>query len=203
MHITQVYDMGPDGQYRYLVTFNKQDPDGSIHAMKLGDDVTENNGSYMYVTTQVKTPTGKPIPFQNLPKAYQEMLDEETQDATFQDVMAAYIDAMIWAETDEDGEPLDENYSDADLAQESVAEISNDCHAFIDLLDEQDIKWWDEMNEQQLGHDFYLTRNGHGTGFWDRNYKDEKMGEVLTTWAKTFGTQGLYVGDDGLLYTHS
>lgn len=41
--------------------------------------------------------------------------------------------------------------------------------------------------ESGFGHgvDFYLTRNGHGTGFWDRGYGD--IGRQLTDAAKTYG----------------
>ncbi len=30
----------------------------------------------------------------------------------------------------------------------------------------------------QCGHDFWLTRNGHGTGFWDRGY-EESLGSLF------------------------
>ena len=30
-----------------------------------------------------------------------------------------------------------------------------------------------EFNESQAGHDFWLTRNRHGSGFWDRDYRTE------------------------------
>ncbi len=36
------------------------------------------------------------------------------------------------------------------------------------------------------GQDFYLTRNGHGTGFWDRGYGD--VGKRLTEAAKIYGS---------------
>jgi hypothetical protein len=35
-----------------------------------------------------------------------------------------------------------------------------------------------------IEHDFFLTRNGHGAGFWDGDYKN---GEKLTEIAKSFG----------------
>ena len=28
-----------------------------------------------------------------------------------------------------------------------------------------------------IGHDFWLTRNGHGAGFWDGDYRDRDAGE--------------------------
>lgn len=40
--------------------------------------------------------------------------------------------------------------------------------------------------ESYAGHDFWLTRNGHGAGFWDRGLGD--LGERLTEAAKAYNT---------------
>ena len=48
------------------------------------------------------------------------------------------------------------------------------------------------------GHDFWLTRNRHGAGFWDRGL--EFVGINLTDAAHAWGEFNLYVGDDGLIY---
>lgn len=42
----------------------------------------------------------------------------------------------------------------------------------------------------QDGHDFYLTRNGHGAGFWDRGYGPR--GDALTKAAHTFGSADVW-----------
>lgn len=111
--------------------------------------------------------------------------------------VTAYISCMLWSSTDEStpegGEPLDENYTDSDLAPEAMEKVRNDCNSFYDragaLLDE-----WDD---EQAGHDYWLTRNGHGAGFWDRG-KD--AGAALTELAHADGTCDAYVGDDGKIY---
>lgn len=54
-------------------------------------------------------------------------------------------------------------------------------------------------DEAQNGHDFWLTRNGHGVGFWDRGY-DKEVGDALTKASESFGEVDLYVGDDGRIY---
>ena len=48
-----------------------------------------------------------------------------------------------------------------------------------------------------IGHDFMLTRNGHGAGFWDRGLGD--LGDRLTAAAKAYGEQMVVVGSDGVL----
>lgn len=51
----------------------------------------------------------------------------------------------------------------------------------------------------QAGHDFWLTRNGHGAGFWDGDWS-EPYGDILTRGAKCYGEFDTYLGDDGLIY---
>ena len=50
------------------------------------------------------------------------------------------------------------------------------------------------------GHDFWLTRNRAGAGFWDRGY-DKQAGESLSNAAMKFPEINLYIGDDGLIYS--
>jgi hypothetical protein len=57
------------------------------------------------------------------------------------------------------------------------------------------------LSAAQVGHDFWLTRNGHGAGFWDRGIGD--YGDALTEHAHSFGASDVYVGDDGRLYVSS
>jgi hypothetical protein len=54
------------------------------------------------------------------------------------------------------------------------------------------------LTPAQIGHDFWLTRNRHGAGFWDRGLGD--LGDKLTAAAHTYGESNLYVGDDGQVY---
>lgn len=49
----------------------------------------------------------------------------------------------------------------------------------------------------QLGMDFWLTRNRHGAGFFDRNYEHEKE---LTNAAQIQKEVDLYIGDDNKLH---
>ena len=43
---------------------------------------------------------------------------------------------------------------------------------------------------EQNGHDFWLTRNGHGAGFWDRGYGE--LGDRLSKACKPYGEAYLY-----------
>lgn len=56
-------------------------------------------------------------------------------------------------------------------------------------------------NWEGTGHDFWLTRNGHGCGFWDRNdCLPADAGQRLTAASEKCGEYYLYVGDDGIVY---
>jgi hypothetical protein len=54
------------------------------------------------------------------------------------------------------------------------------------------------VGAEAAGIDFWLTRNRHGAGFWDRGLGN--LGTRLTDAAQAFGECDLYVGDDGKLY---
>ena len=55
------------------------------------------------------------------------------------------------------------------------------------------------LDDEKAGRDFWLTRNGHGTGFWDEGLGG-KLGDALTKKAEAYGSYDLYVGDDGLIH---
>ncbi len=79
----------------------------------------------------------------------------------------AYIECALWSSTNDDGEPLDNDYDASDISPEGFKSAIRDCEAFqanITLLGE----YYGKFNAEMAGHDFWLTRNGHGAGFWDR-----------------------------------
>ena len=111
--------------------------------------------------------------------------------------LQAYIVAALWSSTDEStpegGDFLDANYGVDDLAPETLEKMKADCARF-QAENAQDIKGY----EEQAGHDFWLTRCGHGAGFWDGDWPE--VGDRLTDACKTYPEVILYVGDDGLIY---
>ena len=57
--------------------------------------------------------------------------------------------------------------------------------------------------DEQAGHDFYLTRNGHGAGFWDRpELYGATVATTLTRESKVYGTQGLDCDDQDNVHVH-
>lgn len=105
-----------------------------------------------------------------------------------------YLETMLWAENDGD-HPLDSKYSVEDISEELKNKAQKDCDEFRkkagDLLD--------SLEDTQVAHDFWLTRNGHGAGFWDGDY-DKVIGAKLTKICKEMGEVQVYVGDDKKIY---
>ena len=111
----------------------------------------------------------------------------------------SYIKTMLWASTDYDSNPLDDNYDESDLSNEALLSVRNDCFNFLELI--KDLDGIRDHDDIQIAHDFFLTRNGHGAGFWDGDYKKE-LGEKLTKICKELGSHDPYVGDDRKIHLY-
>ena len=112
-----------------------------------------------------------------------------------------YTEAALWSssndryELDEGyGEMLDADFDASDIDRKTMREFEQDCAAFLD----SNIDDLAEMDPEQAGHDFWLTRNHHGTGFWDRGLGGR--GDRLTKAAHVYGEVHHYVGDDGKVH---
>lgn len=111
--------------------------------------------------------------------------------------IAHYTTSLLFYGRDEEDEPeeLDVN----DLSEDAKIEIERDCRLFMAqnaALLEQAVEVY---GIDHAGHDFYLTRCGHGCGYWDGDLPEE-LGKRLTEAAKAFDSTTVYRGDDGLLY---
>lgn len=111
----------------------------------------------------------------------------------------AYIAAALWSSTD-DGKPLDEDHDRDSIAGETLHQMHRDCRYFM-IMNEDDIVSSDLQHGRDLsdcGHDYWLTRAGHGTGFWDRGMSD--IGTRLATFSCGMGEMSLYIGDDSKIH---
>lgn len=110
-----------------------------------------------------------------------------------------YVECLFFTECHADNPEL-EHASFAELAPETLARIVEDCRdfqtSFAELLERA--FEFDHYDESRAGHDFWLTRNGHGAGFWDRGLG--AIGQRLTEMSKPFGSCDLYRGDNDRLY---
>ena len=113
---------------------------------------------------------------------------------------SAYCECALWSSTDDKGTSLDAaGYADTELAEETVAKFKADCERFQAENAELLARASEHQSTDRQGHDFWLTRNGHGAGFWDGDYPKE-LGDKLTEIAHGYGECNLYVGDDGKIH---
>lgn len=118
---------------------------------------------------------------------------------TSQAFLWSYIGTALWSSTDDQGDPLDKNFDRDDLAPATKRQFEKDCILFQEKA-ETLISSLDH-DLAQIAHDFWLTRNGHGAGFWDGDYP-EPQGTALTKLSESFGPVDLYIGDDGKIYAN-
>jgi hypothetical protein len=88
----------------------------------------------------------------------------------------AYLECINFTETGDINEPE----SGADLDPDFLRESLIDCLAFYSRI----ACYLSDEEVSQAGHDFWLSRNGHGAGFFDRDYA---MADKFQTWAEAYG----------------
>ncbi len=127
---------------------------------------------------------------------------------SFETFTNAYVECLMWSEyhyaTEEDfsegiATPFDE--VDAILSRSAIEWIEMDCRSFYDDCASL---WSGLWTDEQAGHDFCLTRNGHGAGFWDRSYGGDALdtvGAILTERCRPYGTMSLGIDQNGQICT--
>jgi hypothetical protein len=111
-----------------------------------------------------------------------------------------YIDAALWSTSDNSdpsgGEPLDKNYGAMDLSMKALDRMIADCARF----QAQNAELLAPFDSAHAGHDFWLTRNRHGAGYWDGDYPEPEASQ-LTEAARRFGEVDLYVAGGQIHHT--
>jgi hypothetical protein len=113
-------------------------------------------------------------------------------------VTDAYFRTALYTSTDDDGNPLDDRFTIKDLSKDCYKKFAIDFKKFIQMTKQKGINIYD-LDPEDLGHNFFLTRNYHGSGFWDGDYEEE-TGKILTDISHKFGETYFYVGDDEKIY---
>lgn len=91
-----------------------------------------------------------------------------------------------------------------EIAPQSLADVLADCDAFekanaaaIETLESG------SFDGEQIGRDYWFTRNGYGVGYWDRAAADsgeQAALDALDAAARSQGEIDLYLGDDCRVY---
>jgi hypothetical protein len=112
--------------------------------------------------------------------------NNEVASPRMMDILNSYLEAALWTEEEEIGP----SNIESDVSDNSKIDAYKDVRDFLnkagDLVD--------GLEPSQIGHDLWLTRNGHGSGFWDRGLGE--IGNELSDIARSMGSKHVYIGDD-------
>lgn len=123
-------------------------------------------------------------------------------DAFFQ----SYLTTALWSSTIDEGEQQDGRNGDAFDTHFATSDFSGEAlealraHAFSFwsrmwyYLDHEQVRKGKKPDAAQAGHDFWLTQNGHGAGFWDGDYPT--YGDTFTKLAKCYPVINLFITDE-------
>ena len=120
----------------------------------------------------------------------------------FNDFLDGYRECATWCgvmvEDAVTGDFYDSDlYKVSDLSDSAIVESQKDCANFFEANLEL-MQKTGNTDFSSFGHDFYLSRNGHGTGCFDRGYG--KTGDELQDAARVYGDASLFVDNAGKLY---
>jgi hypothetical protein len=131
------------------------------------------------------------------------------------EMIPSYIETALWATTYNGNDPDIDSDEDSDLSFRTLGyDIENcsleflekskkDLLGFMEMIvnDSEASKELSEIYYEECGkdsasfaHDFFLSRNGHGAGFFDCNCNK------LQKFAKTFRETNLYANETGMIF---
>jgi hypothetical protein len=133
--------------------------------------------------------------------------------------LQSLVETLLWSENDNSnecgGEPLDTNYCFTDVDEACLAELYQRFQDFVSeaeqLLAAKFGDEWSSIDDFYIGcasgdyqaeHDYIMTVNEHGCGYWDGDWQDG-VGEILCNLARKKPPIYAMVGDDGKIYLHS
>ena len=139
----------------------------------------------------------------------------ELSEANVSDMVNGYLDAQLWAgllypdDENEEPQPYDDaGFTSDDIAVDYVNSVREELEAFVSAhplavrlyLNQRVLDAGQGSVSSYFGHDFYLTREHHGAGFWDRGLGH--LGDYLTRLCQEYGeADSLFVDASGHLST--
>ena len=120
------------------------------------------------------------------------------------DFTKGYIEAALWSSYDNDGDALEKRFSIGDIDENSIEQMEKDCEKFqkenAAMLRKASPFYNPTDGSSKAacqGHDFWLSRNGHGAGYFDRD--DADVFDALQDAARACGEYHLF-DDGGIVY---
>lgn len=139
----------------------------------------------------------------------------EVHDIDVLEFVDAYIACALWTGVERrDDHPDKDHDKDYDCIEEDIdpsdlawlkADAEKWCRANYQVIADAEASGDTKLSGDgtgafsHAGHDFWLTRNGHGAGFWDGDWP-EPQADLLDKAAKAVGELDLFTGDDDVVY---
>ena len=117
--------------------------------------------------------------------------------------MRSFLETALWSSTPANASDGNNNRTFQELGytignfdpyvRNTLAEeLQSFQEEFGDAIDHVSVRSPTRSNRELAGYDLWMTRNGHGVGFWDGDWP-EPLAEILTDAAKRLGNVDLYV----------
>ena len=127
----------------------------------------------------------------------------DTRIEQFSKALGAAVEACLWStipSIEDDGAQIAENADEYWASPETLTKVRGTIAYYMKGWFLENYESIEKAAEklggwEMIGHDFWLTSQGHGAGFWDRGLGD--LGDKLTDTVQGFeGILGLYVESD-------
>lgn len=112
-------------------------------------------------------------------------------------ILESYFSCALELESDEEEF---EDKTTYDITDESRKQAKEQIEWFVNTAGSA----LNDIQDDSIGYDLWLTRNGHGAGFWDRGY-DEDVTSILMFLCENLGESYIEIdnNDKVRIYSHS
>jgi predicted RNA-binding protein Jag len=133
-------------------------------------------------------------------KLFEDFSQETPIEHDIDDIINSYFEAALWTDEDrlaeEVGDESAKSFTIFDFSEETKIKAKEEIEQFMDKVGQ----YLTNITDDMIGHDFWLTRNHHGAGFWDRKEIEYEIGDKISEICNEFRELMVVVGDDGKLY---
>jgi hypothetical protein len=177
-------NIDPKENLEYFLSFNNDD----IYWQWINGEIDDNQAKeIIYDTDGISYD-----PNFNYKEKYSLMSEQQSIELNPEEVLNSYLETALWAEGG-DGNELDSKTIN-DIDERAKQASLKDIQTFIQQAQQQAPEELANYDARALGHYLWLSRNGHGAGFFDDN------NDTLQNIARAMKTADIYVGDDGKVY---
>lgn len=108
-------------------------------------------------------------------------------------IIESYLETALWvSETSDDHEEFDDK-TIFNFSYNAKKQAKEEIEWF--LANAGDV--FSEVSDTTIGHDLWLSRNHHGSGFFDRDGYDEDTAQFLMDLSNILGEISIYINDRG------